>query len=78
MADELRKRGLPPLPTRANFISFNLKRNSIPVMAAMAERGVLAREWRDPGFETYMRISIGLPRENDLALRALDESLSAA
>lgn len=78
LAEELRKRGLSPLPSRANFISFDLKRNSIPIMAAMAERGVLVREWRDPGFETYMRISIGLPEENDLALSALDQSLSAA
>jgi histidinol-phosphate aminotransferase len=43
----------------------------------MAARGVLVREWRDPGFETFMRISIGLPAENDRAFEALKDSLAA-
>ncbi|MCX7339085.1 MAG: histidinol-phosphate transaminase [Hyphomicrobiales bacterium] len=69
--------GFRTLPSRANFISFDLGRNSVPVMAAMAARGVLVREWRDPGFETFMRISIGLPAENDRAFEALKDSLAA-
>lgn len=77
MAGRLAAMGLPPLPSRANFLSFDIGRDSRPVMAAMAQRGVLAREWRDPGFDTYMRITIGLPAQNDAALAALEAALAA-
>ena len=44
---------------------------SLPVMSAMAAEGVFVREWRDPGFESFIRITVGLPEENDRALRSL-------
>lgn len=69
--------GLTVMPSRANFISFDLGRSAVPVVAAMAASGVLVREWRDPGFETFMRISIGLPYENDRAFEALCDALRA-
>jgi hypothetical protein len=40
-------------------------------MSAMATEGVFVREWRDPGYETFVRITVGLPEENDRALAAL-------
>lgn len=63
--------GFGTLPSRANFVSFDYRANAVPVMAAMAAEGVFIREWRDPGFETFIRITVGLPEENDRALRAL-------
>ena len=74
LAGRLAAAGIACLPSRANFLSFDIGRNAVPVMTAMAERGVLVREWRDPGFETFIRISIGLPEEND---RAFDELMRA-
>ena len=46
-------------------------------MAAMAAEGVLVREWRDPGFETFIRITVGLPEENDRALWALARAIES-
>jgi histidinol-phosphate aminotransferase len=66
------------MPSRANFISFDLGRPAAPVAAAMAAAGVLVRAWSDPGFETHMRISIGLPHENDRAFDALRHMLTAS
>ena len=63
--------GFGTLPSRANFVSFDYRANAVPAMAAMAAEGVFVREWRDPGFETFIRITVGLPEENDRALRAL-------
>ncbi|MGL4440122.1 MAG: histidinol-phosphate transaminase [Bosea sp. (in: a-proteobacteria)] len=77
MGARLRGIGLMTMPSRANFISFDLGRNAVPVAAAMAAAGVLVREWRDPGFESFMRISIGLPHENDRAFTALCDALRA-
>jgi histidinol-phosphate aminotransferase len=75
LAGLLRSSGLRPLASRANFVSLDLGRNAVPVMAAMAKRGVLVREWRDPGYETFIRISVGLPPENDLAFSELRRAL---
>lgn len=77
LGERLRGLGLATMPSRANFISFDLGRNAVPVVAAMAATGVLVREWRDPGFETFMRISIGSPPENDRAFDALCDALQA-
>ena len=63
--------GFETLPSRANFVSFDYRANAVPVMAAMAGEGIFVREWRDPGFETFIRITVGLPEENDRALQSL-------
>ena len=69
--------GFDTLPSRANFVSFDYRANAVPVMVAMAAEGVFVREWRDPGFETFIRITVGLPEENDRALRALARAIAA-
>ena len=69
--------GFGTLPSRANFVSFDYRANAAPAMAAMAAEGVFVREWRDPGFETFIRITVGLPEENDRAVRALANALES-
>ena len=69
--------GFRTLPSRANFVSFDYGRNSVPLMSAMAAEGVFVREWRDPGYETFVRITVGLPEENDRALAALARAAAA-
>lgn len=68
--------GYPPLRSRANFLSFDYRVNSVPLIAALARQGVFIREWRDPGFETFVRMTIGLPQENDRTLLLLEEALA--
>lgn len=77
MAGRIRAMGYAPLPSRANFLSFDGHRNTVPIINAMASQGVLVREWRDPGFETFIRFSIGAPEENDRALEAFGKALLA-
>jgi histidinol-phosphate aminotransferase len=69
--------GFRTLPSRANFVSFDYGINSVALMNAMAGQGVFVREWRDPGFETFVRITVGLPEENDHALATLAKSAAA-
>ncbi len=71
LAEGLRRLQFAPLPSVANFVSADLGRPAIPVMEALQARGVLAREWRDPGYETYLRITIGTAADTDAALAAL-------
>jgi histidinol-phosphate aminotransferase len=67
--------GFDPLPSRANFVTTDLGRPAAPVVAAMARRGVLVRTLADPGFEHYLRITVGLREENAQALDALAAAL---
>ena len=65
-----------PLPSQANFITTDLHRPVAPVIKAMIAQGVLVRGLADPGFETYLRITVGLPEENARALDALAQALA--
>jgi histidinol-phosphate aminotransferase len=76
IAARIRAKGYSPLSSRANFLSFDVHRNAVPIINTMALEGVLVREWRDPGFETFIRISIGSPEENNRALDALGRALA--
>lgn len=78
VADVLRSMGYPTLPSRANFLSFDYRLNSVPLITALAEQGVFIREWRDPGFETYVRMTIGLASENDRTMALLAEAIAQA
>jgi len=70
--------GYRTLPSRANFVSFDYRVNAMPIIARMATQRVFMREWRDPGYETFIRMTIGRPEENDCALQALAQAARAA
>ena len=67
--------GFAPLPSMANFVTTNLQCPAAPVVAAMAADGVLVRVVADAGYETYLRITVGLPEHNTRALAALSIAL---
>ena len=71
LAAGLEGMGFAALPSRANFVSFDYRGDAVAAMAVMAGEGVFIREWRDPGFESFLRITVGLPEQNDRALRTL-------
>ena len=49
------------------------------MLAALARHGVLARNFRDPsGYQSALRITVGLPAENQTALAALAAVLGRA
>lgn len=75
LATGIAAQGFRPLPSRANFVSFDTGADAAPLMAAMADDGVYVREWRDPGYETFMRFTVGLPEENERALRSLAKAV---
>jgi len=77
LAAGIERLGFATSPSRANFVSFDYRANAVSAMAAMAAEGVFVREWRDPGFETFIRITVGLPEENDRALSALARTIES-
>ncbi len=70
--------GFLPYPSVGNFVSADLGRPVAPVLAAMQGQGVLARGFREPGWDRHLRITVGLPQENDRALAALAAALAAS
>lgn len=76
LAERIEKMGYRTLPSRANFVSFDYRAHAAPVMAELAAHKVFMREWRDPGFETFIRVTVGLPKENARALRVLAEVIA--
>jgi histidinol-phosphate aminotransferase len=76
--ERLRALGLEPAASQANFCWFSLgeERDEAEVMRGLLERGVLVRGGSALGSETpALRVTYGLPEENERFLDALGEVL---
>lgn len=76
VATALAARGINVLPSKGNFLFVNAGRPSAQVADALIDHGVIVKPWKQPGYETFLRVSIGLPSENDQFLTALAAVLS--
>jgi histidinol-phosphate aminotransferase len=72
---ELTRRGLRCLPTQANFFLLDVRRPADEVFQALLRHGVIVRSMRAYGYPAFIRISVGLPEENQRFLAALDQVL---
>ena len=61
--------------SQANFVFFDCGRPHAEAAAALAARGVIVGR-AQPHFETWLRISIGLPEDNAIARQAVAELLA--
>lgn len=69
--------GLDYIPSVGNFISVDVKRDPADVYEALLRNGVIVRPVDNYGMPGYLRISIGLPEENQRFLTALEKVLAA-
>jgi histidinol-phosphate aminotransferase len=67
---ELEKMGIETWPTDANFM---LARTGADVFDALLQKGVIVRPVKAFGLTEHVRISIGLPEENERLIKALAE-----
>jgi histidinol-phosphate aminotransferase len=63
------------IPSGGNFLTIDLRRPAAPVYQALLERGVIVRPIANYGMPKHLRITVGLPEENDRFLRTLAEVL---
>jgi histidinol-phosphate aminotransferase len=68
IVDELRAEGLEVTPSDANFVLFGLFTDAPAVWQGLLDQGVLIR---DVGLPGRLRVTVGLPSENDAFLDAL-------
>jgi histidinol-phosphate aminotransferase len=73
--DEL---GLPYVPSHANFVLADMKRPAAPLYDALLRRGVVVRPMGMYGLTNHLRISVGLPRENEIFIDALRQVLKTS
>lgn len=72
---ELDKMGIKYWPSQGNFVLFDTGKDAGEVFQALLKEGVILRPVKPYGFPTYLRMSVGLPEENQIAIRALKKVL---
>ena len=65
------------IPSQANFVSIDFKRDAFPIYDALLHRGVIVRPLKGYKLDTILRISIGTHDENTKLFKALDEILES-
>jgi histidinol-phosphate aminotransferase len=63
--------GLEYIPSATNFILVDLKKDTKDLFDYLLEAGVIVRELRGWGLDTFFRVSVGTRRENIKFIRAL-------
>jgi histidinol-phosphate aminotransferase len=68
--------GVKPLPSQANFVFFRLDgRSGQEVADTLAKRGILVRSFSEPSLIDALRVTVGLPEQNNTLLVALHDAL---
>jgi len=70
---ELNRLGVKAFPSQANFVFVDVGRPATKVYEALLRKGVIVRPIGGP---THLRVSVGLPEENERFIRALEEVLA--
>jgi len=69
--------GLSWIPSKANFIAVDFRRDTAAINQALLREGVIVRPMAGYRMPNFLRVSIGLPQENARFLEALAKVLSA-
>lgn len=72
VGEALRALGLEVAPSQANFVLANFRRPGREVYDALLRKGVIVRPMPAP-IDTWLRITVGFPEENDRMLAAVRE-----
>jgi len=67
--------GLNYIPSIANFIAVNVKKDAIPVYDALLKEGVIVRPVASYNMPEYLRITVGNEQQNSRVLNALHKVL---
>lgn len=76
--DFCQKNQLDYIPSKGNFITIDFKQPAAPIYDALLREGVIVRPIAGYGMPNHLRISIGLPEENDKFFTALSKALKFA
>ena len=69
--------GLGYIPSVANFLAIDLSVAAAPVYEALLRHGIIVRPIASYGMPSFLRVTVGLPQENERFLRTLRQVLSS-
>ncbi len=75
VTDELEKLEIPYAPSFTNFMLIDLGENPMPVYNSLLKEGVIVRPVLGYGLKTHLRVTIGLPQENEKFIRGITKVL---
>jgi histidinol-phosphate aminotransferase len=78
LTDGFDRMGLPYIPSAGNFVALEVGESAAGVYQALLARGVIVRPVAGYGMPRHLRVSVGLPEENERFLDALAEALVSA
>ena len=64
-------RGYRVAPSKGNFLFFDAGSDAGTASEKLLRHGVIVKPWKQDGYRTFIRVSIGSPQENDHFLEAL-------
>ncbi len=76
LTEAFRELGLSYIPSVANFVAVDLGRPAAPAYEALLREGVIVRPIGGYGMPNHLRVTIGLPQENERFLAALKTVIS--
>jgi len=74
----LEKMDLTWAPSVTNFVLINVERDSNEVFQALLRKGVIVRPMAEYKYPRHIRVTIGMPEENERFIRSLGEVLGRA
>lgn len=81
VADRASKLGVPPLPSVTNFNTCKVGESgsslALATLEFLADRNILVRPLEPYGLDNYLRVTVGLDRENEKFIDALGTFLNA-
>lgn len=77
LSRELAARGLTCIPSVGNFVTVDTGRPAAPLYEALLQHGVIVRPVANYGLPQHLRVTVGLPEQNQQFLNALDRVLAA-
>ncbi|MFC5420149.1 histidinol-phosphate transaminase [Bosea eneae] len=73
----LHRLGLKPAPSQTNFLFLDIGADSDGVAAALLREGIIVKPWREAGYRSYLRVTIGHAADNDRLIAGLAACLGA-
>ncbi len=67
---------LPFVPSVANFILVDVRRDCVCVFKDLLKQGVIVRDMKQYKLDTFVRVTIGTPEENNKFIKALKKVLA--
>lgn len=71
MARQVNSLGLFVAESQTNFLFINVGCDSVAAFEHFLSHGIIVKPWKEPRFETFIRVTVGLPAENDRFFEAL-------